>query len=290
MSATTKPWDTAYEAKAVILLSLAFGLVGLDRFMIFPMFPAIMKDLHFTYQNLGEIAGVLSMAWGIAALFAGRLSDLFGRRRVVLVTVTAFSLLVGISGLATSLITMLMLRAVMGFADGAYTAPSIAATMEASKPSRQGQNIGFEQMMLPLFGQALAPLLVTNLLHVMDWRWIFALVTPFGLTVAYLLFRVLKTPQELAHVEHTVVHDHSRHKWTDVFRYRNILLNILAMIFLLTCQITLGAMLPSYLVDYLHLSVQQMGFVQSSIGFGGAAGALVLAPLSDRLVLISAEI
>ncbi|SHF01622.1 MFS transporter [Acidocella aminolytica] len=283
MSAKTQPWDTAYEVKAVILLSLAFGLVGLDRFMIFPMFPAIMKDLHFTYQNLGEIAGVLSIAWGIAALFAGRLSDLFGRRRVVLITVTVFSVLVGISGLATSLITMLLLRAVMGFADGAYTAPSIAATMEASKPSRQGQNIGIEQMMLPLFGQALAPLLVTNLLHVMDWRWIFVLVTPFGFTVAYMLFRVLKSPAELAHVEHTVVHDPSAHKWTDVFQYRNIILNIMAMIVLLTCQITLGAMLPSYLVDYLHLSVPSMGFVLSSIGFGGAAGALVLAPLSDRL-------
>jgi predicted MFS family arabinose efflux permease len=36
-------------------------------------------------------------------------------------------------------------------------------------------------------------------------------------------------------------------------------------------------------VDYLHLSVPSMGLVLSSIGFGGAAGALVLAPLSDRL-------
>jgi MFS family permease len=36
-------------------------------------------------------------------------------------------------------------------------------------------------------------------------------------------------------------------------------------------------------VDYLHLDMQQMGFILSSLGFGGAIGALVLPALSDRV-------
>ena len=46
-------WDVNYEWKAVALLSLGFGLVGLDRFMILPMFPVIMKDLELNYQDVG---------------------------------------------------------------------------------------------------------------------------------------------------------------------------------------------------------------------------------------------
>lgn len=42
-SATSRPsvenWDTRYEWKAVVLLAIGFGLVGIDRFMIMPLFP-----------------------------------------------------------------------------------------------------------------------------------------------------------------------------------------------------------------------------------------------------------
>jgi MFS family permease len=277
-----KLWDTGYEIKAVTLLSLGFGLVGLDRFMILPMFPAIMKDLHLGYQNLGEITGILSITWGIAALFTGRISDLLGRRKVVLAAIVIFSLLVGVSGLATSLITLLMVRGLMGFADGAYTPPSIVATLEASKPTRHGLNLGIEQMMLPLFGLALAPLIVTQLLQDVSWRWIFVMVTPFGLLLAALMFFILRAPSEIAAVD-TVVHYTSAHKLTDLFQYRNIIHNMIGMLCWLTCLIVTSAMLPSYLIDYLHLSLPQMGFVLSAIGFGGSAGCVIMPMISDRI-------
>jgi hypothetical protein len=47
-------WDTSYEWKAVTLLGLGFGLVGLDRWIIAPLFPFMMKDLNLNYQDLCE--------------------------------------------------------------------------------------------------------------------------------------------------------------------------------------------------------------------------------------------
>jgi fucose permease len=72
------------------------------------------------------------------------------------------------------------------------------------------------------------------------------------------------------------------HQWTHVFRYRNVLLAILGQLAWLTCLIVLTALFPNYLVDYLHLDVQQMGFVLSAIGFGAVIGDLILPGLSDR--------
>jgi MFS family permease len=202
---------------------------------------------------------------------------------VVLAAIVIFSVLVGISGLATSLVTLMLVRAIMGLADGAYTPPSIVATLEASKPARQGRNIGIQQMMLPFFGLALAPLIVTQLLEEVSWRWIFLMVTPFGLAIAAVMYFVLRPPAQLAKIDHTAVHDMAMHKWKDLFYYRNILHNMLGMLCWLTCLTVSGAMLPNYLIDYLHLSVPQMGFVMSAIGFGGSTGAVILPMLSDRI-------
>ena len=70
----------------------------------------------------------------------------------------------------------------MGFADGAYTPASIAATIHQSSPDRHGRNVGLQQSMLVLFGLGLSPLLVGWLLREgMDWRYIFSLFVIPGL-------------------------------------------------------------------------------------------------------------
>ncbi|KXU92966.1 MFS transporter permease [Caballeronia megalochromosomata] len=276
---TGSRWDTAYEWKAVALLSLGFGLVGIDRFMIMPLFPVMMTDLHLDYQDLGHITGALAVAWGISAMFMGNLSDRVGHRRVIIPAIIVFSLLAGLSGLATGVGSLILIRAVMGFAEGAYTPASIIATLDASKPTRHGRNIGIQQMALPLFGLGIAPILVTQLLKVLPWHWIFAVVSIPGLLVAYLMLKVLRNTQPTV----AVLHDAATHTWTDVFGYRNIPLNIVGMLCWLTCLVVLSALFPSYLIDYLHLSMQQMGYVLSAIGFGGTLGTLLMPALSDKL-------
>jgi predicted MFS family arabinose efflux permease len=276
-------WDTAYEWKAVALLALGFGLVGIDRFMIMPLFPVMMADLHLDYQDLGHITGALSVAWGVSAMFMGNLSDRIGHRKVIIPAIVVFSLLAGLSGLATGVGTLILIRAVMGFAEGAYTPASIVATLEASKPTRHGRNIGIQQMALPLFGLGLAPILVTQLLKFLPWHSIFAIVSIPGLVIAFLLWKVLRNTKASAAALHTTTHDTTEHKWTDVFRYHNIRLNIVGMLCWLTCLVVLSALFPSYLVDYLHLNMQQMGYVLSAIGFGGTLGTVVMPTLSDHL-------
>lgn len=276
-------WDTVYEWKAVLLLSLGFGLVGIDRFMIMPLFPVMMKDLNLDYQDLGHITGALAVAWGFAAMLTGNLSDRIGHRKVLIPAMIAFSLLAGLSGLATGVGSLIVIRALMGGAEGASSPAGIIATLEASKPTRHGRNIGIQQVALPLFGLGLTPILVTQLLKYLPWHMIFAVVTIPGLIVAFLLWKVLRDTKPAAAAAHTVVHDTSEHKWTHVFRYRNIPLNMIGMLCWLTCLTVLTALLPNYLIDYLRLDMQQMGYVLSAIGFGGALGTLLMPALSDRI-------
>jgi MFS family permease len=105
----------------------------------------------------------------------GNAADQFGRRKVMVGSLIIFSLLIGSSGLASALAGLIVVRVIMGFADGAFTPPSISATIACSPARRHGRNVGIQQMTHIIFGLGFAPLIVAFLLHLISWRWIFAI-------------------------------------------------------------------------------------------------------------------
>jgi predicted MFS family arabinose efflux permease len=274
----TKTPVSKQEWRAVLILSLGFGLVGIDRFLISTMYPTIARELGLGYGDIGTITGALALAWGVAALIMGNLSDRIGQRRVLVGSLIVFSLLIGGSGLAAGLGGLLLVRVVMGFADGAFTPASIAATVNASPPERHGRNVGFQQTMLVLFGLGLSPLLVGFLLREgVDWRYIFLIFTIPGLLIAWATWRIIPDPPK-REVESNSVSD-----WLAVLRHRNIWLLMGGMFCWLTCLIITSAFMPSYLVDHLKLSDLQMGSIMSAIGFGAMVGTIILSWLSDLI-------
>ena len=56
---------------------------------------------------------------------------------------------------------------------------------------------------------------------------------------------------------------------------------MLALACAMSCIFVLGGMLPNYLIDYLRLTPQQMGFVASALGFGGFIGQFAVPGVSD---------
>ena len=113
-----KQWDTAYEAKIILILSLAFGLVGLDRFILPVLFPSMQEELGLSLQQLGTLVGILAVAWGVTAFAMGYASDRLGRRKVLVPAVVLFSLLSALSGMATGFLSLLLIRMIMGAAEG----------------------------------------------------------------------------------------------------------------------------------------------------------------------------
>src|SRR5437868_5505924 len=270
-------WDVSYEWKAVTLLALGFGLVGLDRWLIAPLFPSIMKDLHLTAQDVGNCIGVLGLSWGIFAALMGGISDKIGRRKVLIPAIVAFSLLSGFSGLAGGLLGLIAIRGLMGVAEGSFCPTSFAATADASHPRRRGLNLGLQQSGFALFGLALSPIIATQLLNVVSWRWVFALVALPGLILGAIMFFVIREPKRTKEA----VSEHAPASLGHVLRRRNILVAMAALCCAMTGVFVLGALLPLYLTDYLSLGTQKMGLVVSAIGFGGFLGQFGLPGLSD---------
>ena len=274
-----KSWDTNYEWKAVALLTIGFGLVGLDRWIVAPLAPSMIADLHLNPQDINNLVAALGLAWGVAAIFLGGLSDRIGRRKVLIPAIVLFSLLSGFSGLAAGMASLLLVRAVMGLSEGAFCPTSFACVAEASKPRRRGFNQGLQQSAFALFGLGFGPIIATQLLGVMSWRGVFLLVAIPGIILSVFLWMTIREP--------VTAQGHSDSKerapLSQVFKHRNVGLGMLGLLCAMCGIFVLSANTPIYLTSYLHLTQQQMGFVTSAIGFGGFLGQWGIPWASDYL-------
>ena len=273
-------WDTNYEVKIILILSIAFGLVGLDRFILPVLFPSMMVELNLTYADLGNLVGILAIAWGVAAFAMGYMSDRLGRRKVLVPAVVLFSLLSALSGIATGLLSLLIIRAVMGLAEGPVASTGVAVAVEASHPKRRGLNNGVFQCMISLFGLALGPLIATQLLAVTTWRNVFMIVGIPGLIVAAAMWFIVREPVKLTTAGGAPA---PRPSFADLFAHRNVPLAMVTLMCAMTGIFVQAAMMPNYLTDYLKLSTADMGFVTSAIGFGGCIGQFGLPAVSDLI-------
>jgi MFS family permease len=288
MSEGAKAWDAGYEWKAVTLLTLGFGLVGLDRWVIADLAGAkastMVPDLHLSNPpaDIGNLVAVLGVAWGVSSLFMGGLSDRFGRKKVLVPALIVFSLLSGFSGLTGGLMAMFMMRALMGVSEGAFCPTSFATVAEASKPSRRGFNLGLQQSAFALFGLGFGPIIATQLLQHMSWRWVFGIVGIPGLIVAVLVALTIREPVTITS-KMTVAQRAAAPKFTvkGMFAHRNVFLSMIALLCAMCGIFVISAFSPAYLTGYLKLTDQQMGFVASAIGFGGFAGQWGIPAASD---------
>jgi len=279
MATTTQnnsKWDTGYEWKIILILSLTFGLVGLDRFILPVLFPVMQPDLGLTIEDLGDLVGILAIFWGFSAFAMGFLSDRIGRRKVLIPAVIIFSLMSAFSGMTGGLVSLLLIRAVMGVAEGPVASTGVAVAVEASHPKRRGMNNGIFQCMISLMGNAVGPIIATQLLLVTSWRTVYMLVGIPGLVMALVMWFVVREPATVTNVSAA-----PRPTFGSLFSHRNVPLAMLTLMCAMGGVFVLGAMMPNYLTGYLKMSVQDMGLLTAAIGFGGCIGQFAMPTVSD---------
>ncbi len=282
-----KGHDTSYEWKIILLLSITFGLVGLDRFVL----PIILqspnstmgKDLGLTPQDGGTLAGYLGMAWGVSAFVMGYLADKVGRRAVLVPAILVFSLMSAFSGFATTVTMLVLVRVIMGVAEGPVASTGVAVAVEASKPSRRGLNNGIFQCMISLFGLALAPIIATRLLETHTWRSVFMIVGAPGVIVAIIMWLVVREPLKRADTGHGT----GGAPFLSMFAHRNAKVAPLTLICAMGGIFVIAAMLTAYLTAPvgagLGLDPVTAGNVFSAVGIGGCIGQFALPALSDLI-------
>ncbi|HVJ33990.1 MAG TPA: multidrug effflux MFS transporter [Terriglobia bacterium] len=160
---------------ALLILLCALSVMPVN--LILPSLPNIARDLHSDYALVSLLLAGYAAVAAALELAMGPLSDRFGRRRVVLFSLSAF--LVGSVGcaLATNIWVLLAFRLLQAVISSCYPV-SMAAIRDTAAREQAAGRIGYAAM-----ASALAPMLAPVLGGLLDetcgWRgsfWVFALL------------------------------------------------------------------------------------------------------------------
>src|SRR5262249_28471558 len=126
----------------VLILFLTWGTVFLDRMSQLYLAPVFAPEFRLNNQQVGLLASAVAIAWALSGFFFGALSDRYGRRPVLIPAIFLFSAFSWLSGMVHSFAQLLLVRALLGVAEGPCWAVITAIIEESSPPSRRGRNVG----------------------------------------------------------------------------------------------------------------------------------------------------
>src|SRR6201989_313330 len=99
---------------ALIVLCTGMLMIGLDMPIVNVALPSIQRDLGFSQSSLAWVVNAYLIAFAGLLLLSGRLSDLLGRRRILVAGLTAFPAASLLCGLADSAGLLIAARFVQG--------------------------------------------------------------------------------------------------------------------------------------------------------------------------------
>ena len=173
-------------------LATATMLANLETSIIATALPKIVGDFN-SFESFAWVGTSYIVTSAIATPLLGKLSDLYGRRRIFQITMVVFLIGSFLCGAANSMGQLIAARAFQGLGGGGIQALSFAVIGDIIPPRDRGRYIGY--FTLAFVGSALlGPLVGGFIIDNYSWKWIFWINVPFILIVGTVTHFALKLP------------------------------------------------------------------------------------------------
>jgi MFS family permease len=172
---TTSPWITL-----AILSSL--GIIAMSaETMVLPAIPDFINDLDISYEDLSWILAVLLVMGAVMTSIAGKLSDIYGKKKVLLIILGVYILGLLLGALAINFLSLVTTRAIQGI--GISMFPIAFSILRDKFPS---EKLAIAQRIFSstLSGGAVIGLIVGGtIVDNYGWRATFLFVIPIAITL-----------------------------------------------------------------------------------------------------------
>ncbi len=181
--------DLPMRTKMLIMISVMLGLLlsALDQTIVSTAMPAIIRDL----QGLDYVAWT-STSYLLASTtmvpIYGKLSDLYGRRIILLSGIGIFLTGSVLCGLSQDIFQLIGFRVVQGIGAAALTSTAFAIPADLFSPIERPRYMG---IFGAVFGVAsiIGPFLGGFLTDTVNWRWVFYVNIPVGIIALAFIFK-----------------------------------------------------------------------------------------------------
>src|SRR6188768_257919 len=188
-------------------LMLGMFLAALDQTIVATSIRTIGDDLNgLSLQAWVTTAYLLTAT--ISTPLYGKLSDIYGRKPLYMISISIFVLGSLLSGTADSMYQLAVYRGIQGLGAGGLMALAITILGDLVAPRERARYQGY---FLAVFGTAsvLGPVVggffagAETILGITGWRWVFLINVPIGILAIIVVSRVLHLPP-LKRVEHRI--------------------------------------------------------------------------------------
>lgn len=182
---------------ALACLALAMLLSSLGTSIANVGLPTFVRAFDASFQSVQWVVLAYLLAVTTLVVSAGRLGDLFGRRRLMLLGIATFTVASLACAAAPSLWVLIAARAGQGFGAAMMMALTMALVGESVPKERAGRAMGLLGTMSAV-GTALGPSLGGVLIGSFGWQAIFLINLPLGLLAASQAWHYLPRDQAAA--------------------------------------------------------------------------------------------
>src|ERR1700682_2930531 len=176
---------------SLTILCTGFLLIVVDMTIVNVALPSIQRDMGFSQSGLAWVINAYLIAFGGLLLLAGRLGDLFGRKRVYLIGLGIFigaSVLCGLSFNQPMLVAARFVQGIGGAISSAVILAMIVTLFP--KPAEQAKAFGVFSFIASA-GAAIGLLAGGLITQAVSWHWIFFVNLPIGVATAVIAARLL---------------------------------------------------------------------------------------------------
>jgi EmrB/QacA subfamily drug resistance transporter len=179
------------RAKLEILgaMLLAMFLFALDQTVVGTALPKIITDLNGNTLYTWSVT-IYLLTSTISGPIYGKLSDLYGRRPIVIFAVSLFLLGSALAGLSGSMEQFILFRGLQGLGGGAIFPIALAVVADLYTPAERGKYLGSFGAVFGL-SSLVGPGLGGFITDTVGWHWIFFINIPIGLISLFILWRLL---------------------------------------------------------------------------------------------------
>lgn len=271
---------SAYFRLLLLLSALTMvGPLAIDAYL--PSFSAIKQDLHTDEVMVQQTLGLFLFAFAGMMLFYGTLSDAFGRRKVILVSLVVYTLASLGAALSPGIEWLLFFRVLQGLGSGGGTVVSRAIVRDLFKGAEAQRMMSHMTMVFGL-APAIAPILGGWLQVTLGWRWVFGFSVLFGSLMLLLCWRYL--PESLPPQQRQPFHPSAivRHYLNCLRHPRFVLLILVLATAFAGFSLYIGSA-SHFIMDILHLQETDFGWMFIPLVGGLVSGSALASRLAHRV-------
>jgi EmrB/QacA subfamily drug resistance transporter len=151
----------------------------LDVSIVNVAIPALQGEFGASASDISWVASGFALTFGVALVPSGRLGDERGRRRMLLIGLTAFTATSALCGFAPTPGWLVVARLLQGAACGLMNPQVIGMIQQLFPGTSRARALGFYGGVVAV-STAIGPVVGGLLLQVADWRWVFFVNLPIG--------------------------------------------------------------------------------------------------------------